>query len=459
MQDTINKIGPRRFIESRGFWCLSVKINGKWVTKWKKDEADIIRLEKELHEHLVAHKKEYVLKPTVLSQEEISSCEMSVKFLKQKLGERFTHELIFSAAKRYIESSSYVKTPTLIESIRFFEERCEAVQLADTTKKTYDWMFERLLQRIPPNTFLAEIKKEEVVNFIKSYPIASRRAIIQRMKAYINFCKGEKNPHIQFDDEKWINWNTKDWYIKPTSRVAIRVLRYDEVLQTLKACFYRTWITNSHRSDTLYETNQLTCKTSVDHIGYYIWRIFTMCRWSEHIRFFEECPTVFNHPKIHKDLSQIWFDSEVWRKRARTKTHGRRMKDIHPTFRLWLEWMRDSKAVILNKKTSQTEQEITQLPRLNYRERRNILRHSGITYHVHHFKDPVKTAYYAGNSIKMIEDHYLDYDASREDVEAIYALTPAKCFDEGVFPSRNFPFDYKEPKKRKRLEEFESGYE
>lgn len=454
MTDTINKIGPRRFIESRGFWSLSVKVNGKWQTRWKKDEADIIKLERELHEHLEANKRAIVLKPTVLSQEEISSCEMAVKLLKNKLTERFTPDTIFNAAKRYIESSSYVVTPTLIESIRFFEERCHNLQIADTTMKTYTWMFERMLQRIPPDTFLSNIKKEEIVAFIQTYPVASRRALLQRMKAFVNFCKGEKNPHIQYDDDKWINWNTKDWYIKPKSSKQVRVLSYEEILNVIRSTFYRTWIKNDHRSETLYESNLLTCKTAVDHISYYMWRLFTMCRWSEHIRFFENNPTVFNHPCIHKDFSQILFDSEVWRKRATTKTHGRKLKNIHPTFRLWLEWMSKAKAVVLNKKTSQTEQEVCQLPTLGVRDRHNILRHTAITYHVHYFSDAVKTAYFAGNSIKMIEDHYLDYDANKDDIKRFYDLTPEKCFEEGVFPTRNFPFDYDEPKKRRKLAEY-----
>ena len=45
---------------------------------------------------------------------------------------------------------------------------------------------------------------------------------------------------------------------------------------------------------------------------------------------------------------------------------------------------------------------------------RNLLRHTAITYHCLAFKNPLQTAYIAGNSVSIIQNHYLRQQSGGE---------------------------------------------
>ena len=54
----------------------------------------------------------------------------------------------------------------------------------------------------------------------------------------------------------------------------------------------------------------------------------------------------------------------------------------------------------------------------------NLLRHTAITYHCLAFKNPLQTAFIAGNSAEIISNHYLNMNISEGEALKFYELTP-----------------------------------
>ena len=65
-------------------------------------------------------------------------------------------------------------------------------------------------------------------------------------------------------------------------------------------------------------------------------------------------------------------------------------------------------------------------------ETRNLLRHTAITYHCIAFKNPLQTAYVAGNSVGIIQNHYLNMNVPESDALKLYELTPEKAKQLGI---------------------------
>ena len=63
---------------------------------------------------------------------------------------------------------------------------------------------------------------------------------------------------------------------------------------------------------------------------------------------------------------------------------------------------------------------------------RNLLRHTAITYHCLAFKNPLQTAYIAGNSVAIIQNHYLNMNVPEADALKLYELTPEKAKALGI---------------------------
>ena len=48
------------------------------------------------------------------------------------------------------------------------------------------------------------------------------------------------------------------------------------------------------------------------------------------------------------------------------------------------------------------------------------------------FRDPLITACSAGNSVNVIQNHYLNMNINEDDVRKLYDLTPAKAKELGI---------------------------
>ena len=47
-------------------------------------------------------------------------------------------------------------------------------------------------------------------------------------------------------------------------------------------------------------------------------------------------------------------------------------------------------------------------------------------------QDPMRTAYVAGNSVEMIQRHYLNMNVPKDDIKRFFELTPTKAKDIGI---------------------------
>jgi hypothetical protein len=63
---------------------------------------------------------------------------------------------------------------------------------------------------------------------------------------------------------------------------------------------------------------------------------------------------------------------------------------------------------------------------------RNLLRHTAITYHCLAFRNPLQTAFIAGNSAGVIQNHYLNMNVPEADALKLYELTPERARALGI---------------------------
>jgi len=63
---------------------------------------------------------------------------------------------------------------------------------------------------------------------------------------------------------------------------------------------------------------------------------------------------------------------------------------------------------------------------------KNVIRHTAITYNTLKFRDALKTAYAAGNSVNVIQNHYLNMNVDEDDVRKLYELTPTRAKELGI---------------------------
>ena len=78
-------------------------------------------------------------------------------------------------------------------------------------------------------------------------------------------------------------------------------------------------------------------------LGFYVMRLFSMMRTHEYERFVNlgGGDTVQTNRFIDLPNNRITINNFVYRKRGNSENRGRYYNDIHPTFRLWLEYFKE----------------------------------------------------------------------------------------------------------------------
>jgi hypothetical protein len=128
-----------------------------------------------------------------------------------------------------------------------------------------------------------------------------------------------------------------------------------------------------------------------------------------------------NHPLISIENERITFNAQVYKKRSRGEHRGRFYNKVHPTFLSWLKKFSDEDASL---NISEWMERAIRRTIKQEGEDRNLLRHTAITYHCIAFRNPLQTAYIAGNSVGIIQNHYLNMNIPEEDALKLYQLTP-----------------------------------
>ena len=147
------------------------------------------------------------------------------------------------------------------------------------------------------------------------------------------------------------------------------------------------------------------------------------------IRFTDIHQHVKNHPFINLEGKRIVFGPEIFKKRSRSEHRGRFYANLHPTFLAWLHYFADNDQSIWC--SVNMEREIRQQVEGKETDR-NLLRHTAITYHCLAFKNPLQTAFIAGNSAGVIQNHYLNMNVPESDALKLYEFTPEKAKEMGI---------------------------
>jgi integrase len=108
------------------------------------------------------------------------------------------------------------------------------------------------------------------------------------------------------------------------------------------------------------------------------------------------------------------------------KKRSRRVVTINDTAAAWLPLCAQPRGAVVTVGKQAIDERINKLATLAKlgQWKKNGLRHCFITYHVAAHKDPVRTAYEAGNSVEVIKRHY-DALASEATAKRFWALRPA----------------------------------
>ena len=165
-------------------------------------------------------------------------------------------------------------------------------------------------------------------------------------------------------------------------------------------------------------------------LGHFIFRLFSMMRTKEMSRFTELGGSqVADNKFINLNEKRITINNLVYKKRGRAELRGRHYNDIPGVFVKWIKYLRDNEIPL---GCSLRHEKLTRgvVKRLN--KVKNVIRHTAITYNTLKFRDALKTAYAAGNSVNVIQNHYLNMNVDEDDVRKLYELTPTKAKELGI---------------------------
>jgi len=211
----------------------------------------------------------------------------------------------------------------------------------------------------------------------------------------MSFCGGKLNPHCE--GISWVKPGLLQWEPPKTDMHEIQVYSYDQIIELLRRA------------------------SEKKVLPYFIFRLFGMCRFDEMFRMIEIQDKIKNHPLISIENERITFNAQVYKKRSRGEHRGRFYNKVHPTFLSWLKKFSDEDASL--NISEWMERAIRRTIKQEGNDR-NLLRHTAITYHCIAFRNPLQTAYIAGNSVGIIQNHYLNMNIPEEDALKLYQLTP-----------------------------------
>jgi hypothetical protein len=399
----IAQINAPRFAEDRNMWVMMVKENGKWQAVTSRNEEKIKSYHQLLESKRIAQSINTNIQATSLSASRVRLAEYAYKVLERHSPEE---DALLKAAEYFAQKQPILQSPLLSECVEKFLLKQKKRNLSNATCKDYKYILEEAvadhnglrIQEITPSMWTAFIEK-------KKHPVTQRSRYIY-LKAFLSFCNGKNNPEAT--ERRWLDSIPLCWEAPKTETHEIVSYNFDEVVDVLK---------EANRNGAL---------------GFYVMRLFSMMRSHEYERFIDlgGGDTLDSNRFIDLSNNRITINNFVYRKRGNSENRGRYYNDIHPTFRLWLEYFKanDIKIWSNHKLIKRLTKESTN-PKA---KAHNILRHTAITFHAIRFSDPLRTAYIAGNSVGIISNHYLNMNIGKTDAELFYDLTPSKAKELGI---------------------------
>ncbi len=391
---TITKINAPYFAEKRNVWVMMVKTNENWVAINSRDEVKIKQYHQLLEQQKTALNLNLKVQATTLEGNWLKAAEYSAGMIRQAKIED-PHEMMNAVASHIKVINDTRNVPTVEVACDLFIAKQFKRQLSHYTEKDYRRLVRELKDRFGKR-LVSELTSTELTAFIEEleHPVSQRARYIY-LKAFMSFCGGKLNPHCE--GVAWVKPGLLQWEAPKTDMHEIQVYSYEQIIQLLKRA------------------------SEKKVLPYFIFRLYGMCRFDEMFRLIEIQAKIKNHPLISLEHERITFNAEVYKKRSRGEHRGRFYNKVHPTFIAWLKKFSDEDASL---NISEWMERAIRRTIKQDGDDRNLLRHTAITYHCIAFRNPLQTAYIAGNSVSIIQNHYLNMNLPEEDALKLYQLTP-----------------------------------
>ena len=402
----IERVTEPSFNEKYNWWTFSVKHDGKWssVTSRSRENA-----EKEYQIYLRRSKANDCgvnLVSTSLSDRQLQIAQLAFNRLDTvghlKIDDDSTANVLVEGIDFFIQNFTDYAAPTVKECVELFLDKQSSRQLSEATMWDYNLLLNELLEDYGTER-VSHLNAKRCKKFIeKRKGTTQRRARFIYLKAFMEFCAGKKNIHCE--ETPWIKRNPVNWEMPKFEAKEIEVYTFEEIVNLLKVAKKR------------------------NVFGYYIFRLFSMMRTEEMKRFAEiGGDDVKTNKFINLKEKRITINNQVYKKRGRAELRGRHYNNIPDVFAEWIEYLGESgiKINCSRRQDHYTRKEAG-------RKGTNIVRHTAITYHTMNFRDPLVTAYSAGNSVNVIQNHYLNMNIDEDDVRKLYELTPSKAKELGI---------------------------
>jgi hypothetical protein len=339
---------------------------------------------------------------TTLEGNWLKAAEYSAGMIQQAKIED-PHEMMNAVATHIKVINETKNIPTVETACDLFIAKQFKRQLSHYTEKDYRRLVRELKDRFGKR-LVSELTSTELTTFIEEleHPVSQRARYIY-LKAFMSFCGGKLNPHCE--GVAWVKPGLLQWEPPKTDMHEIQVYSYDQIIELLKRA------------------------SEKKVLAYFIFRLFGLCRFDEMFRLIEIQDKIKNHPLISIDNERITFNAQVYKKRSRGEHRGRFYNKVHPTFIAWLKKFSDEDASL---NISEWMERAIRRTIKQDGDDRNLLRHTAITYHCIAFRNPLQTAYIAGNSVGIIQNHYLNMNIPEQEALKLYQLTPDVAKNLGI---------------------------
>ena len=319
-----------------------------------------------------------------------------------KIDDDSTANVLVDGIDFFIKNFTDYAAPTVNECVELFLEKQNSRQLSEATMWDYNLLLKELLVDYGAER-VSHLNAKRCKQFIeKRKGTTQQRARFIYLKAFMEFCAGKKNIHCE--ESPWLKRNPVSWDMPKFEAKEIGVYTFDEIVRLLKEAKKR------------------------NVLGYYIFRLFSMMRTEEMRRFAKlGGDDVRENKFINLRENRITINNQVYKKRGRAELRGRHYNNIPKVFAEWIKYLGENEIGI---GCSRRQDHFTRKAVGNVE--RNVVRHTAITFHTMMYRDPLVTAYSAGNSVNVIQNHYLNMNIDEDDVRKLYELTPAKAKELGI---------------------------
>lgn len=380
--------------------------NGVWTASYRTTKKDAETLHKELSDRAAVAAVNLNMAPTWMNQEQVKNAEMAYRTLINgnlvNQSDPTSYQAIIKAAEKIVQAMDQREEPIAIRSAyELFKKKQATRGLAASTLRDYDRFLDPFIEKVKPTTDVRTISGQACKDYITSHQDAARFKCHGYMVAFFKFCAGKNNPYILPGDPAWIKASPVNFEKQGYTPKNIHSYTLAEI---------KTLLVAAKKSGAL---------------GYILFRLYSMVRYEELLRFQKDGIRFDKHPAIDLKNLKIHLSGSVFRKRSKKAARGRHIP-IDPCFRVWINYCIRHKLRFNYDRVP--DQEARRAVKNKWGTKfKNMLRHTAITMRVKR-NDEDETAMViaaaAGTSTAVIETNYLNLSISPKDAKRFYKLSP-----------------------------------